>query len=123
MWRGLFATKSHAPLLALILLMSNGCTIVLVDSGKVTQGHFGTLSIEPAKQTGVIAYRSVGIGLVPTLRGATLGFARETVAVVSATSPCHVILFQTPNTTESIAFWRKVLINRRDICLLRGKNE
>ena len=86
----------HA-LLSLFAISLPACTIVQVQGGNPsTAVHFGLLKIEPAPGARSISYRVRGIGLVPSLNGATLGFAREDAVFAYHPEDCRIVLFDWP---------------------------
>ncbi len=100
-------------------LATAGCTIVRIDGpARVTSVHLGTLRIEPTAP-GILVYRAAGIGVVPGLRGATLGANVETAALVSDPAACRIILFAPrPRDAHALAAALAPVVRDRDICSL-----
>jgi hypothetical protein len=86
----------HA-LLSLLSVALTACTIVQVQGANPsTSVHFGVLKIEPTPGARSISYRIRGVGLVPSLNGATLGVAREDVVLAYRPEDCRIVLFDWP---------------------------
>lgn len=100
-----------------------GCTIVEVHgpAGVRTSAHLGTLRIV-ADAPGLVAYRSIGWGLVPGVHGATLGVAAETAAFVPDAAACRLILFAPRRRdAEQLARLLAPVVRDRDICSTEGE--
>ena len=88
--------NKHALLYAAVTALP-ACTIVQVQGASPsTTVHFGVLKIDPAPGARSISYSIRGVGLVPNLNGATLGFAREDVVLAYHPEDCRVVLFNWP---------------------------
>jgi hypothetical protein len=86
----------HALLLFIIAALS-ACTIVQVQGADPsTSVHFGVLRLDPAPGARSVSYRIRGVGLVPSLNGATLGIAREDVVLAYHPEDCRIVLFDWP---------------------------
>lgn len=101
--------------------MLASCTVIHVADGRPVSARFGVLTIVPDDRTGLIAYRSTGLGLVPGLRGATVGFQREATVVVRDGSACQVIVFELPDGAEAAALWRDMIARNPNICIREGE--
>jgi hypothetical protein len=97
------------------------CTIVEVSEGRAVGIRPGVLRIEPDPASGLAAYRSTGVGLVPGVNGATLGYRREAVVLANSIAGCRVIVFELPEQPEAAALWRELLSRHPDICLMKGE--
>lgn len=86
----------HA-LLSLFAITLSACTIVQVQGGSpATSVHLGILKIDPAPGARSISYRIRGIGIVPSLNGATIGYSREDVVLAYRPEDCRIVLFDWP---------------------------
>jgi hypothetical protein len=95
------------------------CTVVHVDEGKVARSRFGLLRIVPDERNGTLAYRSTGVGLVPGVDGATIGFKHEAV-VVAAGGDCRVVILELPDDPRTVALWRDILDRNPNVCIAGG---
>ncbi len=78
-------------------LTATACTIVDIRGArKVILVRPGILQIQPEPGAELVTYRATGIGLIPGLRGATLGVAHEETAIVTDKDTCRVIVFALP---------------------------
>lgn len=89
-------TRSRLELYLLIACcaLAAGCTTIRIDGAEPkVERHFGVLKIGPAEGAGVLVFQVRGAGLVPGATGATIGYARETVAYFYDPQQCRVVLF------------------------------
>ena len=101
--------------------LASGCTIVRIEGAErahVTK--FGVLQIVPKVDAKVVAYTSKGFGIVPTLRGATVGYSAETGVIQTDLEACHVVVFRLPKDPAPKKIWEKLLSSSRDICYVKG---
>jgi hypothetical protein len=111
---------SVVRIIALVFTVG-GCTIVKVEGpARVTMVGLGAVRIEPVAAGGIV-YRSRGIGLVPGLGGATLGYRSETAALLPATDDCRLILFEPhQRDAEALRDILKPVITDKQICINGG---
>lgn len=117
--------RSVAGLFA-VGLLSTGCTIVQVNGpARATVAKFGILKIEPEGDARLVTYRSSGVGLVPSVNGATLGISSETVAIVLHPEDCRLVIFEM--TAQEVATLREVLAQTGEgagsLCIVGGDDE
>lgn len=98
------------------------CTIVHIEGpAKVTRHYPGTLAIAPAEGSDMIVYRSRGVGLVPGLRGATLGYADETVVALQGEEACRIVLFDPDReNVAALAALLRPVVGADQICSVGG---
>ncbi|MDO9487357.1 MAG: hypothetical protein Q7J32_03210 [Sphingomonadaceae bacterium] len=109
--------------LCVAALLCASCTVVQVTEGQTVRSHLGVLRIAPDAQTGLAAYRSAGIGVVPGINGATLGYRRENVVLAGAGAACRVVVFELPESREAAKVWRDILSAHPNICILKGEED
>ena len=111
------------PWLAAIVMALTGCTVINVDGpARISTVRLGVLRIEPV-QPRTLVYRSLGIGLVPGRGGPTLGYRRDTVALVYAADDCRIILFE-PRRRDAAdlrTILAPVIPAPGDLCTLGGE--
>lgn len=119
-----FSAFARCMICLLAFASQSGCTIVRVDGpANVSQVRFGVIRIVPTDQAEMVAYRSVGVGIVPGHNGATLGYAQQTVVSVGAEESCRVILFEPhPGEVEQLRAILARSIDNREICTV-GEQE
>jgi hypothetical protein len=100
---------------------AGGCTIIRIEGAqKAHVTKFGILQIVPRADAKAIAYTSKGFGIVPTLRGATVGYSSETGVIQTDLEACHVVVFRLPEGPASKDVWEELLSSSRGICYVRG---
>lgn len=105
-----------------IALPVGGCTVITTGpKGRITSIRPGVLKLEPAPGAAMLAYRVRGLGVVPGRSGATLGWADEEAVVVYDKSRCGIVVFDQPDNEAAMAFWRKLVKERPDICIREGE--
>ena len=101
--------------------LGSGCTIVRLEGAeRANVTKLGVLQIVPRADAQIIAYSSKGFGLVPTSRGATLGYSAETGVIQTDLNSCHVVVFRLPEDPASRRVWEELLSSREGICYARG---
>lgn len=99
------------------LPLLGGCTIVRVEGASpATSVHFGVLRLAPATPDSMISVDATGIGLVPGMSGATLGFARSRMVFLNDLSRCRLVIFETGNDPQSRAFWAEAISDVQQAC-------
>lgn len=103
------------------------CTSVTVqDSKGVTQSSMlGPLRILLDSDRNVTVVSSEGFGLIPSIHGFALGYAKETIFVMSDHNSCKaLIVFNSKDAVEQFdKFLEKSKLNLNNICLLRPPGE
>ena len=101
----------------------SGCTIVRVEgASKAWMAYPGILRIEPAAEADLLTVRTSGVGLVPTIGGVHLGYARQTAAWVFDGSRCQVILFELPRGPTAAAELTRSLQDLPNACRTGGED-
>ena len=103
---GATRARSHASrrsvvvgLCLLVGLPVSACTTVHVVGGEPTKSRvfLGALQVRPTEAADPITLVSIrGFGLVPGMRGVTLGYRAETWAVVQDPNACRIVVFGGP---------------------------
>jgi hypothetical protein len=107
-----------------VVLALGACTFVRVEgaqSAKLT--GFGVLRIVPSGQVRMTSYTSEGFGLVPTLRGATLGYSAEKVVIQADPDVCQVVIFKLPEDEKNRKAWEAILASQGGICFAGGEGK
>jgi hypothetical protein len=105
---------------ALCLLLLPSCTLIEIHGAGPTHttARLGVLKLVPEDGARAVFYRSRGLGVVPGLNGATLGYAREDVAAVYARSECRIVIFELPDDVAANTFWQDLITQNRDVCYI-----
>lgn len=103
-----------------------GCTTVIVDGGSPsTERRFGVLRIEAAGDGRALVLRTMGAGIVPTTAGLSVGYVRETAAIVYAPEDCRVLLFL-DKESEAAAFlagFQEGDLTPEGVCVVNPKED
>jgi len=98
----------------------SGCTFVRVEGASKMTAKLGIIRLAPAKPNDMVAVTTTGVGLVPTMRGAALGFATEQAVFMADLSSCRVVVFSADKAAADTL--RKIVAGRADICYVNGGN-
>lgn len=103
-----------------------GCTTVIVDGGSPSiERRFGVLRIEAAGDGRALVISTTGAGIVPTTAGLSVGYVRETAAIVYAPEDCRVFLFL-DEESEAAAFlagFREGDLTPESVCVVKPKED
>ncbi len=71
----------------------------------------------------MLVYRSTGLGLVPSLNGAVLGYSDQQAALIYDRDDCRVLILSMPKPEVERAELLKLLKDRPDICVAGEKGD
>lgn len=98
-----------------------GCTSVQVTgAGRVNQTSFGVLKIEVPEKAKFVAYELEGFGVIPGRTGISVGYKKETVALVYDRNDCRIVIFELPENQIDAELWQSILSQSKDVCFIGG---
>ncbi len=109
--------------IALAVLLG-GCTIVRIDGGRAVSVYPGVLRVEAASDAGLVVVETQGIGVVPGLSGATLGYASARMAIANNPQRCQVVIMSWPEDAEARATLLRLIGETPQVCAVdQGEND
>lgn len=89
------------------ILMHTGCTTINISGAQGSSKHRGILRLEPDKSSDLMVIEASGVGIVPGIRGYSLGYLKERTVLAYDTSRCQVLIFKFPENASD----KEALIN------------
>lgn len=75
------------------------------------------LRIVPQDGVRMVSSKTRGFGIVPTTRGATIGYVSEDAAF-QYDEACSVVIFELPKGEPEREFWKQIILADSKVCVV-----